>query len=946
MTANPRVDELLEHILDAQCTPEEACAQSPELLAEVRERWKHFQLIDEQLDLFFPSTPPEALRDTSDAVHADDARLPQIDGYNVQRVLGRGGMGVVYRAWHVALSRHVALKMLLSGGYAAPQELLRFRREAQAVAALRHPNIVQIYDVGEVDRRPYFTMEYVEGGSLAERLSGNPQPARDAAAIVVTLAKAVQIAHDGGIVHRDLKPANVLLTTDGTPKITDFGLARRFEGDADLTLSGAMIGTPSYMAPEQAAGKSNAVGPAADIYSLGAILYEMLTGRPPFRAETAIETQRQVITEEPVSPSRLNAQVPRDLTTICLKCLSKDPQRRYVSAVVLAEDLQRYLRGEPILARATGSFERGRKWAARNRLLSGTLLGGGLLLVAVSAAGWKFMLDRATVLQAVQIHFSELEVALKREAWSEARAKLDLTEARLRGAEDRELNAKIGKYRRQLELVEQLEAIRLKRADTIPGVNNFDVAARAYREAFLQAQMFTTGEEPKVVAERIRSTAVAPAIVVAIDDWALCVWGEPEMQSLLDIALLADSNPSNVPLRNRRLWSDPPALQKLVAELPIGDQSVALMVGLSDRFHQIGGNSVPFLKRIHQKHPDDFWINYALALALHQNPGESIRYYQAAIALRPNAAPAYDNLGIALADQKRESEALDEFKTAVRLNPFSTISRYNLGHALANLGRRNDAIEELQHALECDPNFVRGRGYLGYVLADLDRHDEAIVECRRAINLDRREWLAYRTVRTSTLKLGRPEEALAEWKEMLALEPPGHEEWDGYAELCLFLGQADEYRKARQELLQRFGNTTEASIAERTGRSCLFLPASDDELRQAMKLIDLALTSESPQARGYFRYFRFAKGLAEYRSGRFENAVKQIDSETLRVLGPAPRLLLAMCQYRLGQIELARENYASATAAFDWNLTAATTADSWRYHLLHREAESLIARNP
>jgi serine/threonine protein kinase len=207
MTANPRVDELLEHILDAQCTPEEACAQSPELLAEVRERWKHFQLIDEQLDLFFPSTPPEALRDTSDAVHADDARLPQIDGYNVQRVLGRGGMGVVYRAWHVALSRHVALKMLLSGGYAAPQELLRFRREAQAVAALRHPNIVQIYDVGEVDRRPYFTMEYVEGGSLAERLSGNPQPARDAAAIVVTLAKAVQIAHDGGIVHRDLKPA-------------------------------------------------------------------------------------------------------------------------------------------------------------------------------------------------------------------------------------------------------------------------------------------------------------------------------------------------------------------------------------------------------------------------------------------------------------------------------------------------------------------------------------------------------------------------------------------------------------------------------------------------------------------------------------------------------------------------------------------------------------------
>jgi serine/threonine-protein kinase len=181
---------------------------------------------------------------------------------------------------------------------------------------------------------------------------------------------------------------------------------------------------------------------------------------------------------------------------------------------------------------------------------------------------------------------------------------------------------------------------------------------------------------------------------------------------------------------------------------------------------------------------------------------------------------------------------------------------------------------------------------------------------------------------------------------MLALGPPDHSSWDGYAEFCLFLGHTDDYRKARQDLLQRFGNTTDAFIGERTGRSCLFLSPSDEELRRATDLIDLALKSESPQVRGYFRYFRFAKALAEYRSSRFENAAKHLDAETMRVLGPAPRLLLAMCQFRLGQSELARENYAAATASFDWDLTKATNADSWRYHLLRREAESLLGPSP
>src|SRR5262249_11524945 len=282
------------------------------------QRWQEFRLIDAQVRTLLPGLGAPAEADAL-APAPPPAGLPQVPGYEVEAVLGRGGMGVVYKARPLRLNPTVPLKMRLAGEYAGPRERGRFQREAAAVAGLRHGNIVQIYDVGDHEGRPYFTMEFVEGGSLAQRLAGMPQPAPQAAALAATLAEAVQVAHQGGLVHRDLKPANVLLTADGTPKITDFGLARRLGGEAGPTQSGVPLGTPSYMAPEQAGGRTRAIGPAVDVYALGAILYELLTGRPPFRAETAAETVLQVIQQEPASPSRLNARVPRDLETICLK---------------------------------------------------------------------------------------------------------------------------------------------------------------------------------------------------------------------------------------------------------------------------------------------------------------------------------------------------------------------------------------------------------------------------------------------------------------------------------------------------------------------------------------------------------------------------------------------------------------------------------------------------
>jgi serine/threonine-protein kinase len=290
-------------------------------------------------------------------------------------------MGVVYKARQASLNRLVALKVVLAGSHAGPEALARFLREAETVARLRHPHVVQVYDYGSHEGTPYFSLEYLEGGSLADRLKGQPQPPAPAAQMVQTLARAVQAAHEAGVVHRDLKPANVLLTADGTPKVADFGLAK--QGDLSKTASGEVLGTPSYMAPEQAGGHSKAVGPLADVYALGALLYECLTGRPPFRAATALDTLMQVVSDDPVPPRQLNPQVPRDLETVCLKCLQKEPARRYASALLLAEDLQRFLNGEPIRGRPVGLLERGWRWGRRNPAVAG--LAAALAAVVVGS---------------------------------------------------------------------------------------------------------------------------------------------------------------------------------------------------------------------------------------------------------------------------------------------------------------------------------------------------------------------------------------------------------------------------------------------------------------------------------------------------------------------------------------------------------------------------------
>jgi WD40 repeat protein len=324
-----------------------------------------------------------------------------VGGYEILGELGRGGMGVVYKALQVKLKRIVALKMIKAGPEARAKDLARFRVEAEAAARLQHPNIVQIYEVGELDGRPYFSMEFVSGGSLETQLGGVPRAARPAAQMVETLARAVQYAHERGVVHRDIKPANVLLTADRAPKITDFGLAKRLSDEpagstpGGATQSGDILGTPRYMAPEQAAGSTKEIGPPADVYALGALLYELLAGRPPFQGESVFEILVQVRSQEPVSPRRLQPRVPRDLETICLKAMSKSAGHRYATAGELADDLRRFSNGESIRARPVGAIHRFGRWCWRNPVLAGLAASATFALLLGTAVSTFFVAQAA-----------------------------------------------------------------------------------------------------------------------------------------------------------------------------------------------------------------------------------------------------------------------------------------------------------------------------------------------------------------------------------------------------------------------------------------------------------------------------------------------------------------------------------------------------------------------
>jgi tetratricopeptide (TPR) repeat protein len=935
-----RVVELIESIVDSKSTPEQACIGCPELLPKVRERLKLLRRVEAEIDVIFPAAQP----------YRHIARLPRIDvdfpripGYEILEVLGHGGMGVVYKALHQKLNRVVALKMLLAGVYSSNHQRKRFIREAEAIAQLKHSNLVQVYDIGDVGHCPYFTMEFIPAGSLAKKLAGAPQPPRFASQIVATLASAIHAVHEGGVIHRDLKPSNVLLCADGSPKIADFGLARYVESGPDMTRSDARVGTPCYMSPEQVTHRPGAVGPLADLYALGAILYEMLTGRPPFRGETAADTERQILTDEPIPPSRLNSKVPRDLETICLKCLQKDPKRRYATCAALAEDLRRYERGEAVLARPMGRIAKTAKWI-RRRPAHTILIAGGIAvwIASIGGAFW-FVSARAARSRVVDRDLREATELEEDGSWSQARTALLRARIELGNHGPQSLHDRLETHEHELALVAQMDQLELHYPNGHQGALNIDHSFQDFADAFRDAGLGSLDEDPALAALRIQHSPVRKALLNAL--YIELVMTPRPWQ--LEIARKADPDPTG--WRDRALdpgvWNQPASLKELLVSVKMDTQPATLLLAVTMRYTLLGGDGAPFFRKLQMQYPNEFWTNLKLGeMYLERNQiANSIRYLQAAVSIQPTAAIAEDNLAIALSRAGNLDEAIAHYRNAIRLDPTTAVDHCNLGLFLDESGNHIEAIEESKRAVALEPNNDWFHTVLGGCYRADGQKAEARVEYEKAISIKPQSEAALSGLNACLQQPMSAEQRRARWETLLDANPPQYQAWDGYAEFCLFLGQPDKYRKARTALLKQFGNTTDPRTAELVGRACLLLPGSEEETQSAVALIDRAMSADAwtipPSLR---RYFNLAKSIADYRQGKYQSAVNRLQGANAMVLVPVPQLVLAMSYCRLGNISEANRSLSQAVQSTNWTKARATDATAWICHALRHEAEALL----
>jgi tetratricopeptide (TPR) repeat protein/predicted Ser/Thr protein kinase len=824
MADDPNIEQLLDELLDSHAEPEEVCASHPELLPVVRNRWRQMRRLRADLNALFPRSDDWTPHD------ADDSALPRIPGYEVEAVLGRGGMGVVFRARQLSLNRLVALKISLADLYTSRRDRERFQREAEVVAKLHHPNIVQIYDVGEIDGRPYFTMELMEGGSLAER-TGAPHPTQKSAKFVATLAEAVHAAHLCGIVHRDLKPSNILLTTDCTLKISDFGLARRVEGGAGLTQSGVPVGTPSYMAPEQARGQTNAVGPAVDVYALGAILYEVLTGRPPFQGATSAETIQQLLADEPVPPSQLNSKAPRDLETICLKCLQKEPGRRYPSAKALADDLRRFERAEPILARRTGWLGRLVRWSRRRPAVAAlTLTLPALLLLSLALVGVKFWLSQkqAVVTQLFENDLAEVARLAQTSSWDKAREVAVRAQSRVEGAGTNDQREQVNVVISELDLALRLDRMRINRL-SLARRSQSKAACDDYENLFRDAHLSDGLTDPQEVANRVTASNIRMALVAALDNWAAETADHDRRTWCLTVARLADANQDDWRRRARdpTVWRDPPRLRELAMAMPLAQTSTPLIVAMANRLSYEDEDFIPLLTRAQVDRPRDFLINFVLADALVlRDPQEAIGYSRAALAVHPDGdvesvrlgfalkqagrlddaiaqyrrtiqiaphcAEAYSSLGVALKAKGKSDEAIAYFRQAVEIDPNFAVGHNNLANALAAQGNLAEAIEHHEHALRLNPQLAEAHFNLGLIACDQGRIEDAIEHYAKAIEINPRFHQAHSNLGLTLVEAKRSEEGIKHLREAVRLTPNEPRNLQPLGEVLQQTGRGDE----------------------------------------------------------------------------------------------------------------------------------------------------------
>lgn len=735
-----------------------------------------------------------AVSEGADTAHdTQSSKLGYFGNYELLEEIARGGMGAVYKARQAGVNRLVALKMITAGKLASPDLVERFRTETEAAAKLDHPNIVPIYEVGEHDGLPYFSMKLVEGGDLSQAMGNRPFEVRQAVQLMAKVASAIHYAHGHGILHRDLKPGNILLDSTGQPYVTDFGLAKIVEKDASLTQSLMVMGTASYMAPEQAAGKSKHLTPAADVYSLGVILYELFTGKPPFRADTPLETMRQVMEREPETPRAHNPSLDRDLETICLKCLEKEPARRYSSAEALAKDLGCWLAGEPIQARPAQPWERAVKWGRR----AVTRSTAAALVTGLLVAGVYFWLTADGRRKSTQLNEPELD----------RRRILVLPFANLSSDKENEYFAQ--------QMTEQLAT----KLWNIGGLTVIPATSTNYAEAEL-AQKLRELNAGSVLRCSVSKAADQLSIVARLVDvrgeilWARTF--EKEFKAVFAIQREVAQGVAE----ELQVQLAPGEKLQLAKNPTENIEAYTLFLqgrGEWNKFTRTSlSNSIDFYTQAIAKDP-----NYALAYCGladsysilgvdHVRPSEVFplaeRYARKALELDDQLAQAHVSMGMYLAFYAWDwKEAERELALAVDLNPRYAEARHYYGHYLETQGRTNEALKQWEQAWRLDPLRPIINAELGYTHYFAGRWDETIKHSRKALELDPHLLLAYLFMAQAFEQKGDYAEALKTLEEA-SKHPDGDSHHGMVAERgCVYAGlnRPVEAKEKLDELLQR-----------------------------------------------------------------------------------------------------------------------------------------------
>lgn len=819
---------------------------------------------------------------TPERLESNSHRLnPQTSGFEILGEEARGAMGIVYRARQKNLGRVVALKVISTGPFAGEADYGRFQREVEAAGSLDHPNIVPIYECGTIEGRPYYTMPLVEGGNLEGCISKFVQDTRSAIALLLKVSRAVHYAHQRGILHRDLKPSNILLDIRREPLVADFGLAKFATNQADLTMTGATLGTPGYMAPEQASGDSKNVTTAADVYSLGAILYELLTGQPPFQAETPLATLRKTTDEDPRPPSEIRPSIDRDLETVCLKCLSKDPAGRYASAEALAEDFARWLNHEPILARPLSRFDRLCSLARRHK--AGFFAFTGItasILAGLAISTTLYLREKTAVTRA------EREMVKSRQISQLLTDMLESIGPSIAIGRDTSLLREI------VDATTQRAAEELKDQPEVEGQLQ-TILSRIYEELSEYDRAEAAGQRSLTV----RKTLLGPEHPLVAESLLITARAQVGLQKFPEAEAAAHES-----LRIRKKVLGPEHIETADALVELGN---ALLKHA--RFSEAETNFSHALRLYKQgSSKDQARLVRALqgeAAAVHnqQKYATAEPIYRDALAIsrtlygnrHPAISALLNDLGELLDDDRRYSEAERVLKEAIALrrevlgpaHRHFAVSMHLLSDVLLKLSR----FAEAEHLFDGDltPSFISQSGS-----AHLLR------------------------VRGRTFaRMGRFKEAASDLLRSLTYAPADHWNYLYTAPLLIQIGDFDGYRALCQKIQTQFSDIKDPVIAERVAKACLISPASGADMKIIERWTHIAVTDG--KAHQYMPYFEFTRGLAAYRAERFDEASDWMRAVVKDTGDKAPpngdaKLVLAMAKVRMDDA-----NGAAARLALD-----------------------------